>query len=111
MPEVDSRQPVTLKFDEPIDHTMLNRVIQVRDQSKAILMGQVTVGEGETARAFEPSQPWKSEAYAIVLGATLEDLAGNSLARPFETIEETETNQSVPNQKMKGPLSPNPDFC
>lgn len=87
-PKANSKQPVTLTFDEPIDHAMLNRVVRIQDASKAEVPGSVTVKKNETFWSFEPTDPWKPGRYSIVLATNLEDLAGNSLARPFETKEQ-----------------------
>ncbi len=87
-PKATSKQPVSLTFDEPLDHAMLNRVVRIRDASKAEVLGSVTVTKNETVWSFEPTEPWKPGTYSIGLATILEDLVGNSLARPFETKEQ-----------------------
>ncbi len=87
-PKANSKQPVTLIFDEPLDHAMLNRVVRIQDASKAEVPGSVTVKKNETIWSFEPTDPWKLGRYSIGLATNLEDLVGNSLARPFETKEQ-----------------------
>ena len=85
MPKANTRQPITLTFNESLDHAMLNRVLQVRDPTGKAIEGQVTVSDRETVWAFEPNQPWKRSDYVIEIATNLEDLSGNSIARPFET--------------------------
>ena len=88
VPKANAKQPVTLTFDEPLDHAMLNRVVSVRDASNALLAGSIKVTAYETVWSFEPIEAWKPGAYSIALATNLEDLVGNNLARPFETKEQ-----------------------
>jgi hypothetical protein len=45
------------------------------------------VSQSETTWQWIPDSPWKEGAYALVIDSVLEDLAGNSLERPFEETE------------------------
>lgn len=87
-PKSNSKQPVTLTFEEPLDHAMLNRVVTIRDASQAEISGKVSVTDHETVWSFEPTEPWKPGSYRIWLATTIEDLVGNNLSRPFETLEQ-----------------------
>lgn len=87
-PKSNSKQPVTLTFDEPLDHAMLNRVVTIRDAFQARMNGKVSVTDEETVWSFEPMEPWKPGNYRIWLATTIEDLVGNNLARAFETLEQ-----------------------
>lgn len=87
-PKANTKLPVTITFDEPLDHAMLNRVVRVRDTSKALIAGDISVKARETVWSFEPIEPWKPGAYSIRIASNIEDLVGNSLARPFETNEQ-----------------------
>jgi hypothetical protein len=42
------------------------------------------VGDAERRWQFAPGEPWHEGDYRLVIGADLEDVAGNSVARPFE---------------------------
>jgi hypothetical protein len=94
-PKVSTRQPVTLTFNEPLDHAMLNRVLQVRDPTGDTIKGKIAVTEHETVWSFEPEQPWKRSDYAIEIATNLEDLTGNSIARPFETKMQVEGEEGL----------------
>jgi len=94
-PKASTRQPVTLTFNEPLDHAMLNRVLQVRDPAGDDIDGKVTVTDHETVWSFEPMNPWKRSDYAIEIATNLEDLSGNSIARPFETKMQVEGEESL----------------
>ena len=88
VPKANSKQPVTLTVDEPLDHAMLNRVVRVRNTSKAQIAGSISVKARETVWSFEPIELWKPGTYSIAIASYIEDLVGNSLARPFETKEQ-----------------------
>ncbi len=93
-PKVNTTEPVTLTFSEPLDHAMLNRVLTVRDLLQLDVEGTVSVRKGETQWAFQPREPWKSGVYTIAVATNLEDLCGNSIARPFETAPESASGDS-----------------
>ena len=83
-PEAGSINPMTLDFPEPLDHALLQRLLWIVDAGKHAVEGQVQVGNVERQWAFVPSRVWKEGDYRVVIGTGLEDLAGNSVARPFE---------------------------
>jgi hypothetical protein len=93
-PPANTRTPVTLTFNEPLDHAMLNRVLQVRDPAGEVIAGKVSVTEHETIWSFEPTVAWKRSEYAIEVATNLEDLTGNSIARPFETKMQVEGEEA-----------------
>ncbi len=94
-PKANTRQSVTLTFNESLDNAMLNRVLQVRDPAGKAIDGKVLVTEHETVWSFEPTQPWKRSSYAIEVATNLEDLTGNSIARPFETKPQVEGDEGL----------------
>jgi hypothetical protein len=59
-------------------------VLRVLDPSGRSVAGHVYVEAGETAWRFTPDERWKPGAYQLEVETTLEDLAGNSIGRPFE---------------------------
>jgi hypothetical protein len=96
-PKANTTEPVTLTFDEPLDHAMLNRVLVVRGPSGYRIEGDTTVEQHETRWSFKPAIPWESDDYRVEIATNLEDLSGNSLARPFETkiVDETDQNDQA----------------
>ncbi len=72
-----------MKFDEPLDHGMLKRVLAIVADGRAIA-GRVQVDEQETRWRFTPEKPWKAGDYSLRVRSNLEDRVGNSIARPFE---------------------------
>lgn len=83
-PTAGTRIPLTMEFDEPLDSAMLVRVLNVRDAAGKLVAGEVTLGKHERSWSFRPDADWKSGKYALTVATALEDLAGNSLGRPFE---------------------------
>lgn len=95
-PASGSKGPVQLTFDEPLDHAMLTRVLEVKHREGHSIPGTIEVGEHESSWRFSPEQPWKTGTYYIEIGTHLEDLCGNSLARPFEVSTQ---NQQTTEEK------------
>jgi hypothetical protein len=83
-PAAGTRAALVARFPEPLDRAMLQRVLTVADASGKPLAGSVAVGAGETSWSFTPDAPWKGGNYDLVVDTSLEDLAGNSIERPFE---------------------------
>lgn len=83
-PAAGSRDPLLVVFPKPLDHALLERMIGVADATGHELDGTITVTEKETRWNFTPKQPWRPGNYHLTADTTLEDLAGNSIGRPFE---------------------------
>ena len=83
-PEVGTRGPMAIEFPEPLDRAMLGRAIRVLVAEKAV-EGKVEVVDGDRGWRFVPDANWPTGPMAIWVDTELEDLAGNSVARPFET--------------------------
>lgn len=80
-----SRGVLVLSFPEPLDHALLQRLLVVVDGEGHRLEDNVTVDDRERRWSFRPADPWRPGSYEIRVDAALEDLAGNSLRRSFET--------------------------
>ena len=75
---------LTVTFPEPLDHALLLRLVRVVTPARLPVAGDVRVAREETRWSFTPSRPWKAGRYYLEVGTVLEDLAGNTLDRPFE---------------------------
>ena len=64
---------------------MLQRVLVVKHRSGRTIAGKIQVLDRETRWQFVPADPWNTGTYFVEVAANLEDLCGNSIARPFET--------------------------
>jgi hypothetical protein len=83
-PQAGTTGPLVARFDEPLDRAMLQRVLVVTDSAGKRVAGSIEVDRDETRWRFRPERPWRAGRYSLVVETTLEDLAGNSIGRPFE---------------------------
>lgn len=83
-PTAGTRDALTLKFREPLDRALLEGLISVRDARGDEVAGKIEVDSAETRWRFLPKGTWTEGTYHVVVDTTLEDLAGNSVGRPFE---------------------------
>lgn len=84
-PTIGTREPLRIEFGEPLDHALIERFIAIRAPENGRLVGKVSHSKLETVWEFAPRQVWAGEKYQIVVDRRLEDLAGNSIGRPFES--------------------------
>ncbi len=87
IPVQGTREPLAARFPAPLDYGLLQRALRVATETGQPLDGEIRVEEGETRWVFTPSAPWQSGQYQLVAAATLEDVAGNRIGRPFEVDE------------------------
>lgn len=83
-PRASTREPLVVQFGEPLDHAMLEHVIHVANPANKPVEGQIIIDEHETRWSFRPTNPWIEGNHRLLVDGMLEDLAGNSIARPFE---------------------------
>ena len=83
-PTVGSRGPLTVEFDQPLDHALLEHSLWVHDAAGVALAGRDSIGPGERCWRFEPQSPWEEGRHLVIVDPRLEDLAGNSLIRVFD---------------------------
>jgi hypothetical protein len=83
-PAAGTKTPVVVIFPKSMDRALLERLVWVTDDRGHKPAGKATVTEKETIWQFTPEKPWEAGTYQLVADTRLEDLAGNSIARPFE---------------------------
>ena len=83
-PTVGSTDPLTVEFDRPLDHGLLEHSLWVHDAAGVALAGRGSAGPGERCWRFEPQSPWEEGRRLVIVDPRLEDLAGNSLIRVFD---------------------------
>lgn len=83
-PLAGKSQPLKVVFPRPLDHALLQRVLQVVGPNGLPVAGSIRTSEHETCWQFTPDMPWMVGTHRLVAETILEDLAGNSIARPFE---------------------------
>jgi hypothetical protein len=83
-PAAGTRDPLVVTFRKPLDHALLHRLLWVTDSQGRKVPGTPTVSDEEARWRFTPQQPWAAGSYNLVIDTRLEDLAGNTIGRPFE---------------------------
>jgi hypothetical protein len=84
-PERGSRDALFVRFDEPLDHALVLRMLTVVDSADQPLPGVAAVTGADSVWGFTPVSPWASQKLALLVNTALEDVAGNSVARPFDS--------------------------
>lgn len=89
-PKAGTQEPLEVHFKEGLDPAMLASALHVRKAGAATaLTGSVKVPPSSTHWRFQPDQPWANGDYELHADPALEDLAGNSLEKPFEVDVDT----------------------
>ncbi len=76
--------PFVLTSRKPLDHALMESMLWITDAKGKKVPGKGEVTQQETCWRFTPAMPWKGGRDYFVADTRLEDLAGNSIARPFE---------------------------
>jgi len=85
VPAVDTRSPLDVSFREPLDAALARRSLRVEAPDGSDVVGEVALRAEARGWRFTPRQPWRPGAYRLVAAPILEDLAGNTPARLFDT--------------------------
>ena len=95
-PAADTTDRLTVRFANPIDHSMLYRSIRVLDSAGKEIAGEIEISNHEKTWAFKPNLRWPSGVLKLKVNPTLEDNAGNSIGRPFDVdlLEKTKSSKS-----------------
>lgn len=99
-PAAGSRDPLLLRFGEPLDHSLLERVMRITGPDGRRVSGTIATGDGEACWQFTPEQPWLAGTYQLTAETTLEDLAGNAIGRPFEVDEFDKVDERVESKSV-----------
>jgi hypothetical protein len=107
-PGAGTHEPLTITFPKPLDQALLERLLWVTDARGQKLPGTVTVAGQETIWQFKPAVTWNTGNYQLVADTRLEDLAGNSIARPFEVDVFRPIQREVKAETVKVPIVVSP---
>jgi hypothetical protein len=83
-PAARSRAPLSVEFPEPLDHSLLERLVTVEDAAGRAVPGEIAIDREETRWRFTPDAAWAAGEYRLVVGEWLEDLAGNRPDKVFD---------------------------
>lgn len=103
-PAAGTRAPLVVTFPRPMEHALLHRLLGVADASGKAVEGTIDLTDNETRWRFTPKAAWPAGAYHLVAGTLLEDLAGNSIERPFEVDVFHPVPHEVKEEKVKLPF-------
>lgn len=76
--------PVTVRFDEPLDRAQLAFFASVRGPGGELLRGGSSATEDGLTWSFTPARGWQAGGYLLLARRTIEDLAGNTPDRLFD---------------------------
>ena len=83
-PDADSRTPLVCRLGSPHDWALLHSDVTIETATGEPVDGSFATLDHQSAWQFTPRSAWKAGQYRLAIGSVLEDLAGNSLERPFE---------------------------
>jgi hypothetical protein len=105
-PKAGSKEPLAIQFEESLDEAMLHRSIVVVDAGGTPVQGRIDIALHETLWSFIPAAPWKPGAHSLKVGTVLEDMAGNSIDRPFEVDVVRPVEKSIGSKVLRLPFTP-----
>jgi hypothetical protein len=98
LPEVGSTAPLTVRLPEPLDRALLEHVVSLADPAGQVVAGRIIVADDALTWQLRPKHAWTAGSYRLVVETRLEDLAGNSIGRPFEV----DLFEPIPEQPSAG---------
>ncbi len=98
-PKEGTKDPLKIDFSEPLDHALISRLIWIEGTLKESIEGTINIKGSEKRWIFVPEDHWTAGDYTIVIGTKIEDLAGNTVIRPFE-IDRLETPKEQTNEEF-----------
>tara|TARA_B110000116_G_C16779027_1_gene557303 strand:- start:483 stop:1709 length:1227 start_codon:yes stop_codon:yes gene_type:complete len=98
-PKVETKDPLILDFSEPLDHALISRLIWIEGTLKEFIGGTINTKDSEKRWVFVPEDHWTADDYKIVIETKIEDLAGNTVIRPFE-IDRLEDPKEKSNEEF-----------
>lgn len=108
VPAAGSVDPLVVRFGESLDHAQLERVVWVATESGKKIAGSILTADNESRWQFTPERPWSVGRYQLVAETTLEDLAGNSIGRPFEVDEVGPVQERIEAKTVSVPFTIGP---
>jgi hypothetical protein len=95
-----------VRFGEPLDHALAERLVNVLAPDGQAVPGRTAMMEGDRGWRFVPTVPWAPGRHQLRVGAALEDLAGNSVARVFDADLAAGERAAVEGQVVVRPFEP-----
>lgn len=83
-PAAGTKKPFEVRFPAPLDSALLQRCLRISDSAGKPVAGSSQLVDSEKSWRFVPRDSWFPAKLTLEVDSILEDLAGNSLARPFQ---------------------------
>ena len=83
-PARGTRDAVTLTLPKSVDYRSLQTGLTVITAKGRTVAGAIAIGKDEKSWRFTPAQPWQAGLHRLSVSPDLEDVAGNTPARPFD---------------------------
>lgn len=84
VPPAGTARYLQVTFDRPLDHGLLGRCLRATGPDGGTIDGEVELGPEERWWRLTPRRRWSPGPHRLVVDPVLEDLAGNSVMRPFD---------------------------
>lgn len=92
-PALGGNSALTIRFDRPFDHQLLQTDIKLVTESGLNIPGSIEIGNHETEWNFKPDDNWADERIHIVVDSELEDVAGNNFKDLLDHSIDTKTKK------------------
>jgi hypothetical protein len=83
-PKAGTRDALTLMLPKSLDYRSLHTGLTIVNAKGELIAGTTAAGQAEKSWSFTPAQPWQAGPHRVVVSPDLEDVAGNTPARPFD---------------------------
>jgi hypothetical protein len=83
-PAAGSSAALNLSLPKNVDHNSLKNLLSVKDAKGNPVLGKIALAKDEKSWSFTPTDPWGNQEYRLVVDSKFEDVAGNTLQRPFD---------------------------
>lgn len=99
-PAAGSRAALNVELGDPLEHALALRLIRVLapGDERRVVAGEASLADEERTWRFTPDEPWPRGRHALEVEATIEDLAGNNVGKPFDVdlFEKVDRRGEVP---------------
>jgi hypothetical protein len=90
-PRPSTLEPLEIRFPEPLDRALIESALTLLDPAGREVDGRLEILDDETLWRFTPGTLWSAGDHSLQIDNELEDLAGNSIRRPFEIDVQRDT--------------------
>jgi hypothetical protein len=103
-PATNGSASLIVTFPKPLDSALAARMVWLEDADGKKVAGMVKLVDHETRWQLTPAAPWQAGKYNLVADTRLEDLAGNSIAKPFEVDVFHPVQREIKTETVKVPF-------